>query len=169
LTIRRGSRHDRAAVEQPRVFGGQLAWGDLVLSRARSEHAHALAARELHPRSDVRRQRSHSARELGRPVRRVQPAILSVDLVRDRHTLGRLLLERGAPIESLDEKVASESREPGRESAVRVIGRDRLVPLQADGSRVHLCSRAHDRDAGAVVTRLDRALDRRRTAPARQQ
>ena len=100
---------------------------------------------------------------------RVEPPLVGLDLRGDRHALLRLLRTVRPRVEGLDEKFAAELREPRRERAEVVVRPDLLVALQADRTGVELRSRPHDRDPGDLVARLERALDRRRAPPARQQ
>jgi hypothetical protein len=117
----------------------------------------------------VRAQRAHGALDVRRRAGRVQRPVGGLDLVRVRDAGLVLLHPRRPLVERADEQVAAQRLEPLSQRPVVVVRPDRRAAGQAHGPRVEALGESHDRDAGLGIAGHDRALDRRGTAPARQQ
>ena len=122
----------------------------------------------------MRVQRAHDALELDGRTRGIEQAIARLDLLGIRDA-GLVLLDEleaapgGELVERAEQQLAAECREPRGERSIAVASADRLAGAQTDRTAVESCREAHDRDARALVAGDDRALDRRRAAPAGQQ
>ena len=117
----------------------------------------------------MRGERPHAPFELVRGAPGIEQPVGGLDLLGVGHPLAGLLAERGLGVEHLHQQLAAERRQPRGQAAVVVVGPDRLGALEAERPGVELGGGTHDRHAGLLVAGLDRPLDRRRPAPARQQ
>ncbi len=105
-------------------------------------------------------------------VNPVELRLLLGELVRKRDFL-RLLRARhdeaGPPLwQAADNERGAEFRKAFMKGAGRVVGVDRLGLLHEDVAAVHAGIHAHDGDAGNGVARVNAAVDRGRTAIARE-
>jgi hypothetical protein len=137
-------------------------------------NAEEAAVGEQQARADVRAQRPDDALGACRRRGRVQQTVLGLDLLGVGGAGLVLVLERrrpapGGEVEHAHDQVPAERGQARRQRAVGVVGLDRLGRGHADGPAVETRRQAHDRDAGLAVAGHDRALDRRGSAPARQQ
>ena len=112
--------------------------------------------------------------ESARMRRQASSGSVEVELaVRGRDLLGvrRLALLR-LELRRLDHVVRAAAPRPrrrGRSTCARVVVADREPLLRGDRAGVELRDRLVDRHAGLLVAGEDRALDRRRAAPAREE
>ena len=124
-------------------------------------------------RADVRVQGPNRPRQVLCGAGGIQPPLGAVDLLRVGRPLvvliGELEVAGGVKVEGAYEQVAADLREAGRQGSVVLAGPDRRLLGQGDRPFVEPLGQPHDADAGRLVAGHDRPLDRRRTAPARQQ
>ena len=117
----------------------------------------------------MRVKRAHDPLELHSRTLRVEQPVLRGDLLRIGDALLGLLAEWRALAQRTQQELAAEGLQASRERAVVVLGRDRLGGAQAHRAVVQPGGQAHDPNPGLLVTGHQRALHRRRAAPARQQ
>src|SRR4051812_7705269 len=131
------------------------------------------AARKIQVRADLGMERPDGAFQLDRRARGVEPALGGIDLLRVGGPLLDLLCRRqAAPVEPLERRrgeLDGERRKPLAQRRAIVAGLDRRRLGQRDWARVEPRGDARDAHPGPLIARHDRPLDRRGSAPARQQ
>mgnify|MGYP000190324083 CR=1 FL=1 len=116
---------------------------------------------------------AHAAFDLLGAFVPVNGGLALVDLVRVVHALGAL--RRGAQAarrhrpQGIDDQPRAQPRQRIVQRGRGVVRPDGQARLKQHIPGIEALVHLHDRDAGFHVTRFDGALDRRRTAPARQQ
>ena len=102
----------------------------------------------------------------------VHPRVGRGDLRGEAHALGRLRdgLDRAVldPVQRRDEQFGSRVRQPVEQRAGRVVGPQRLGQHPVHGARVKFLDDGERAGAGHVVAVQDGVLDRRGSAPGRQ-
>ena len=135
-------------------------------------HAHLLAL-QRGLRHRPRPQRAHAARDGRGVLAPIDPRLGLVELggVGDaqRGLCARRQRPRFEAVQGLEQRGGTERREPRVQRGRILVGTDRDTALEQHRSGVEARVHLHDGDAGLGVTGEQRALDRRRTAPARQQ
>jgi hypothetical protein len=99
----------------------------------------------------------------------VEQPVLGEDLLGVGDAAVGLLDERRGIIERAHEQPATEPLQPRGKRPVGVLGEDRLDGGEAHRAAVQAGGESHDRHPARRVAGHDRPLDRRGTAPARQQ
>ena len=138
-----------------------------------SVDAHALA-RQLRFGDGERVERAHLVRQHLRRLRPVQLRFVLLQLARVGHALARLRHRHRADAEPLQlQAVGQHLRAEDRQRVVQLAGGrlrlDRQRTPQQHRPGVQALLHLHQAHPGFGVAGLDRALDRRRAAPARQQ
>ena len=139
----------------------------------RAVDAYALAV-QLRFGHRPRIERAHLVRQHRRRLRPVQPGLGLVDLVRVGDALQRLWMRRqgdrrAQQAERIGQHLRAEFGQAVVQLAAGFVRTDVGVLRQQHRAGIQALLHLHQADAAAGVAGLDRALDRRRTAPARQQ
>src|SRR5207248_3247748 len=124
-------RAARAAPQELPLGFHELAGSRRARRDRRAAHAEAAAVVELDPGADVRIERPHAVDQGGCTRRRVEPALLGVDLLRVGDAVVGLWMAARARVERLDEQLTAELGQPRRERPEIVLGLDRLLALEA--------------------------------------